>query len=312
MDIPRTGLPSKFAKDVQELSRPRKYPRGTPRRGRDPPSTTARRRRYDPNCRADKKPLMPLFTAFLPLTLHEKVTEVWIQTYQTQNAPIAQLYLNTLESTRRSSKVDPMNKHRRGALKIHAKKATRRKNDVGYGAREIDISGLDVSKVDMGRRSYDGGYRSSRDGGYRSSHDGLDRLGDLGGDAGAPRDADIERREMIRRASNWGGKRKGDAPASAFNSRASQIVSKHLAFVAVQSAASGGHEAGPRRRSVVLAAGSVRRPPPARRDPPPPARRDTALALESRQAPRAAAAVVVVDAPAPKRPPKGRAVTMYG
>ena len=89
--------------------------------------------------------------------------------YQTQNAPIAQLYLNTLESTRRSSKVDPMNKHRRGALKVHAQKARRRKNDVGYGAREIDLTNLDTSNVATSRASFDG------------------LAAELGADAGAPR-----------------------------------------------------------------------------------------------------------------------------
>ena len=72
----------------------------------------------DPRCLADKKPLMRLFTAFHPKTLHETVTELWTEAYDTQNEPVAALYLShTVKRDQRG---------RRGALIPNPKALQRR------------------------------------------------------------------------------------------------------------------------------------------------------------------------------------------
>ena len=44
---------------------------------------------------SSKKSLMMLYTAFLPeKTLTETVTELWTEAYDTQNEPVAALYLS--------------------------------------------------------------------------------------------------------------------------------------------------------------------------------------------------------------------------
>ena len=63
----------------------------------------------DPHCLASKKSVMMLFTAFLPeKTLMETITELWTEAYDTQNEPVAALYLSHI--VKRDAK------GRRGAL----------------------------------------------------------------------------------------------------------------------------------------------------------------------------------------------------
>ena len=73
----------------------------------------------DPHCLASKKSVMMLFTAFLPeKTLMETVTELWTEAYDTQNEPVAALYLSHI--VKRDAK------GRRGALVPNPKALKRR------------------------------------------------------------------------------------------------------------------------------------------------------------------------------------------
>ena len=73
----------------------------------------------DPHCLASKKSLMLLYTAFLPeKTLMETVTELWTEAYDTQNEPVAALYLSHI--VKRDAK------GRRGALVPNPKALKRR------------------------------------------------------------------------------------------------------------------------------------------------------------------------------------------
>ena len=73
----------------------------------------------DPHCLASKKSLMMLFTAFLPeKTLMETITELWTEAYDTQNEPVAALYLSHI--VKRDAK------GRRGALVPNPKALKRR------------------------------------------------------------------------------------------------------------------------------------------------------------------------------------------
>jgi len=73
----------------------------------------------DPHCLASKKSLMLLYTAFLPeKTLMETITELWTEAYDTQNEPVAALYLSHI--VKRDAK------GRRGALVPNPKALKRR------------------------------------------------------------------------------------------------------------------------------------------------------------------------------------------
>ncbi len=73
----------------------------------------------DPHCLASKKSLMMLYTAFLPeKTLMETITELWTEAYDTQNEPVAALYLSHI--VKRDAK------GRRGALVPNPKALKRR------------------------------------------------------------------------------------------------------------------------------------------------------------------------------------------
>jgi hypothetical protein len=73
----------------------------------------------DPHCLASKKSVMMLYTAFMPeKTLMETVTELWTEAYDTQNEPVAALYLSHF--VKRDAK------GRRGALVPNPKALKRR------------------------------------------------------------------------------------------------------------------------------------------------------------------------------------------
>jgi len=147
---------------------------------------------------------MMLFTAFAPLTLHEKMTEIWIQVFNTQNAPVAAMYLSTLDVAKNEIYVDPNKKNRRGALRVGKVNRGRRKHLSVGELREIDLSTLDLTVIKEAM--------------------GID--------------ADELAVATAKAADNVLSKvpHAAEKTASCFNQRASQIVCKHLAVCAVKSA----------------------------------------------------------------------------
>ena len=87
--------------------------------------------------------IMHFFTAFSPLSLHEKVTEIWIQVYNTQNAPIANMYLNTIDLEGRKAATDANKKGRRGALRLHKVHEGVEFRHVAEAGRPRGLDGLD-------------------------------------------------------------------------------------------------------------------------------------------------------------------------
>lgn len=180
--------------------------------------------------------VMAFFTAFEPLSLHEKVTEIWVQVYNTQNAPIANMYLNTLDNTK-SERIDPSKKKRRGALRVHKAEHGRRKGTVGM-EKSIDLSALDLGDHNNASAASPGAGSPQQQGGRNASFDGSAAASSATRRSSMPQ-------QMLRKLSmgpivgNATAAERGVHPAllnSNFNSRASQIVSKHLARCAVHAA----------------------------------------------------------------------------
>ena len=190
--------------------------------------------------------IMHFFTAFSPLSLHEKVTEIWIQVYNTQNAPIANMYLNTIDLEGRKAATDANKKGRRGALRLHKAEHGRRKGTVG--SQTIDVTRLDVSNVETG---------------YNPNSPTSPLRKSLSSSFGSVDDVDAARAAAARRGSMPGqilakGARAGGRDGmkaveeSRFNSRASQIVSSHLARCALMASDLAPLESTKRRESMAI------------------------------------------------------------